>query len=629
MRTLRMVLCSAAVLLLAIPTVLAQNPANEHNCPAQTNTGAAALEAEPPYVGSGIDGFSRNQSLCLPQLAPVGTSGDPLAFIVQGVEPGIRVDSQGTIYVGSIRGVPGGSDLWRWDQALGPIVDGGPNTGPANSGTLPFRYEGQPDNCGILTNGCVNNVANATNPGLAPGGGDDDIAVNGPDPANTYNGVAIPNVAFVSLSLADVTAANSKDRGQTFSIGTSMATGGAINLANAGAAHVPGDDRMWIDAFDDPSTVYMNYHDLASGAIHVQASTDGGATYNAAFGEAIDANTLAAANGSGSGNVAGQIRIDKNTNGCSTRGTLYQIFSAPDSVADNPPCGPAPLPACHSLKTVYVGVSPNAIVGGVPNPVPVFTDHKIFTSPPASPGATNGTGQVFPALATDNNGFAYAVWSDNNDIYLSSTVGSSQSSAPGSMWNPPVRVNQGATTGGKSNVFPWVAADANGHVVVVWLGETNIGTRSAPANSNNRTMLEPTCTGANAGTNNCWAKWNVYAAETVNGNVLKPTFTQHTVSDHIIHSGTVSTGGLGGGADRNLADFFQVALDPNHRANITFADDHVHSPQCTGQGTTCTDNGATSFRVGVPYFTRQLSANPKIVFPTESPSSCFKPVAQR
>src|SRR5205807_6956078 len=49
----------------------------------------------------------------------------------------------------------------------------------------------------------------------------------GPDPSNTFNGVAIPNVAFVSLSLADVTAANSKDRGQTFSIGTSMEIGRA------------------------------------------------------------------------------------------------------------------------------------------------------------------------------------------------------------------------------------------------------------------------------------------------------------------------------------------------------------------------------------------------------------------
>src|SRR5437868_14356042 len=115
MRKLRMAFCSAAVLLSAIPTVLAQNPANEHNCPAETGAGGG-LEAEPPYVGSGIDGFRRNQSLCLPQLAPAGPSASPLSFIVQGVEPGIRVDSQRTIYIDSLRGVPGDGDLCRWAQ---------------------------------------------------------------------------------------------------------------------------------------------------------------------------------------------------------------------------------------------------------------------------------------------------------------------------------------------------------------------------------------------------------------------------------------------------------------------------------------------------------------------------------
>jgi hypothetical protein len=589
MRKLTMVFCSGTMLLLAIPTALAQNPANEHNCPAQRTPSVS--EAEPPYVGSGSDGFSRNQSLCLPQLAPVGTSAGPLAFVVKGVEPGIRVDSQGTIYIDSIRGVPGGSDLWRWDQALGPIVDGGPNTGASNNGTLPFRYEGQPDNCGILTNGCANNVSDLTNPGLAPGGGDDDIAVNGPDPSNTFNGVAIPNVAFVSLSLADVTAANSKDRGKTFSIGTSGATGGSINLVNPLAAHVPGDDRMWIDAFDDASTVYMNYHDLATGAIHVQLSTDGGATYNAGFGEAIDANTFPAANGLGSGNVAGQIRIDKNTNSCPSRGNLYQIFSAPDSVTDNPPCAGPPL-SCGPLRTVYVGVSLNAIANGVPKPVPTFIDHKIYTSPPGSLGASNGTNQVFPALATDNNGWVYAVWSDNTNIYFSS------SGDQGTTWRTtPVRVNQNTenvTTVGHANVFPWVASDANGHVVVVWLGADKVG------NSNDVAAM----TGA---------QWNVYAAETVNGNDLVPLFTQHTASDHVIHRGSVSTGGLQptGAADRSLADFFQVALDPQHRANVAFADNHDTS----------------NYHVGVPYFTRQLRTNPNISFPT-GPSSCFKSVSQ-
>jgi hypothetical protein len=95
---------------------------------------------------------------------------------------------------------------------------------------------------------------------------------------------------------------------------------------------------------------------------------------------------------------------------------------------------------------------------------------------------------------------------------------------------------------------------------------------------------------------------------------LVPTFTQFTASDHIIHSGTVSTGGLGGGANRNLADFFQVALDPLHRANISFADDHIASPLCTSQSPGhCADNDPQSFRTGQPYFTYQLTANPNIV----------------
>src|SRR5258708_24144556 len=216
------------------------NPANEHACPSQTGAGGGA-EAIPAFVGTGSDGLSLNQSLCLPQLAPVPTGLRPLAFIVKGVDPGDRVDSQGTIYVESIRGVPGGVDIWRWNQS----IEGAPNA----NGTLPFKYEGQPDNCGIFGStggGCVNNVGSPTNLGVAPGGGDADIAVNAPDPNNS----AIPNLAFSSLTLAPgLTATNSRNRGDTF-----------FTPPNVVAAMVPGDDRMWNDALDDPSTVYMNYH---------------------------------------------------------------------------------------------------------------------------------------------------------------------------------------------------------------------------------------------------------------------------------------------------------------------------------------------------------------------------------
>lgn len=549
--------------------VLAQtsfpNPANEHACPSQTGAGGGA-EAIPAFVGPGSDGFSPNQSLCLPQLAPVPSGSSPLAFIVAGAEPGDRVDSQGTIYVESIRGVPGGVDLWRWNQS----IEGAPNT----NGTLPFKYEGQPDNCGIfgLTGGgCVNNVGSPTNLGVAPGGGDADIAVNAPDPNNS----ATPNLAFSSLSLAPgVTATNSRNRGDTF-----------FTPPNVIAALVPGDDRMWNDAANDPSTVYISYHDLATFNIEVQRSNNGGLTYTAGLGEAIDAATLPAAGSlvpTDTGNVAAQIKVDRNTSSCPSKGNLYVAFVAPDSAAENAATGPA--------RSVYVGVSIDA---GLDAPTITFTDHKLVAG---SASAAN----IFPALAVDNFGYVYTVWSDNQNIFLSS------SSDLGNTWTSPVRVNRDGTLG-KSNVFPWVAADANGHVVVTWLGSNLAG------NSNDVAAMQATCAD---GTTNCWAQWSVYIAESVNGNAAVPSFAQSTASDHFIHAGTVCTNGTGcsNGDSRALADFFQVALDTQHRANIAFADDHLASPLCSQQSPGhCANNDPLTFRVAVPYFTYQLKPNKHIV----------------
>jgi len=150
-----------------------------------------------------------------------------------------------------------------------------------------------------------------------------------------------------------------------------------------------------------------------------------------------------------------------------------------------------------------------------------------------------------------------------------------------------------------------VAADANGHVVITWFGANLAG------NSNDTTVMERTCSD---GTNSCWAQWDVYMAESVNGHAASPKFTQFAASDHIIHAGTVSTGGTFGSANRNLLDFFQVALDPQHRANIAFADDHLASTLCSSQSPGhCANNDPQTFRQGVPYFTYQLKANPNIV----------------
>jgi hypothetical protein len=463
------------------------NPTGQHNCP-----NGQAVTA---YVGTGTANYTPNESLCLP------------AGAGQAVEPSMIVDAQGTVYVESIRGVPGGLDLWRWYKT----ADGGPNA----DGTLPFKYEGQPD-CGMFVS------TFCTSSGLAPGGGDGDVAVNAPDPSN----MTIPNLAVVSLSAAEVTGSHSTNSADSFS------------TPNPATAGVPFDDRMWIDALDDPNHVYMEYHDFGTTSqILVQRSNDGGETYTGAVG-VVDAATEPSV-GPPTGNIAGQIKVDCSS--CGSHGNLYQIFVGPDNPTDN---------ANNSsmyLNAAYVGVASGV---SLTNPTPLFTDYKIFSCGAGSTCPSGaGLGNLFPALAVDKFGYVYAVWSDNADIYYSF------SNSLGTRWSPAIKVTQNTSQAGKSNVFPWIAADANGHVAIAWYGADQ------PGNSNTVPLT---------------THWNVFVAESVNGHAISPVFTLSQATDHVNHTGQISTGGLLGSSDRSLADFFQIAIDPtNHLINIAYADNHA------------------------------------------------------
>src|SRR5437899_8384959 len=293
------------------------NPTGQHNCPNG--------QAVPAFVGAGTAKYTPNESLCLP------------AGAGQAVQPSMTVDSQGTIYVESIRGVPGGLDLWRWNKA----ADGGPNA----NGTLPFKYEGQPD-CGIfVTTFC-------TTSGLAPGGGDGDIAVNSADPFN----LNIPNLAVVSLTAAEVTGSHSTNRADTFS------------TPNPAAAGVPFDDCTGRDPFHDPNHVYMEYHDFGTTSqIFVQRSNDGGQTYTNGLGTVVDAATEPSV-GPPTGNIAGQIKVDRSS--CTSHGNLYQIFVGPDHPIDNSKA------SNNFMNAAYVGVASGV---SLTSPTLSFTDYKIFS----------------------------------------------------------------------------------------------------------------------------------------------------------------------------------------------------------------------------------------------------------
>src|SRR6202795_5093779 len=468
--------------------VAPSNPTGQHNCPNG--------QAVPAYVGPGTANYNPNESLCLP------------AGAGQAVEPSMTVDSQGTIYVESIRGVPGGLDLWRWYKT----ADGGPNA----DGTLPFKYEGQPD-CGMfVTTFCSTS-------GFAPGGGDGDVAVNTPDPSNANT----PNVAVVSLPAAEITGSHSTNRADVFS------------TPNPTTAAVPFDDRMWLDGLNDASHVYMEYHDFGTTSqIFVQRSSDGGQNYSGALGAAVDAATEPSV-GPPSGNIAGQIKVDNSS--CSSHGNLYQIFVGPDNPVDNSNNSSTFLNAAY--VGVATGVSPTS-------PALTFTDYKIFSCGAGSTCPSGaGLGNLFPGLAVDNLGYVYATWSDNTDVYYSFSTNH------GTRWSPAIKVTRNSSQARKSNVFPWIAADGNGHVAVAWYGADQAG------NSN---TVSATST-----------HWNVFVAESVNGHAISPVFTVSQATDHSNHTGQISTGGLTGASDRSLADFFQIGIDPNHLVNIAYADNHA------------------------------------------------------
>ncbi|HKC01559.1 MAG TPA: hypothetical protein VKD23_22435 [Terriglobales bacterium] len=464
------------------------NPTGQHNCP-----NGQAVTA---YVGPGTAKYTPNESLCLP------------AGAGQAVEPSMTVDSQGTIYVESIRGVPGGLDMWRWYKT----ADAGPNA----DGTLPFKYEGQPD-CGMF----VTPFCSAS--GFAPGGGDGDVAVNSPDPSNSNT----PNVAVVSLPAAEITGSHSTNRADVFS------------TPNPTTAAVPFDDRMWLDGLNDASHVYMEYHDFGTTSqIFVQRSSDGGETYSGALGAAVDAATMPSV-GPPTGNIAGQIKVDNSS--CSSHGNLYQIFVGPDNPMDNS------QNSSLFMNAAYVGVATGV---SLTNPTLTFTDHKIFSCGAGSTCPSGaGLGNLFPALAVDNFGYVYATWSDNTDVYYSF------SNNHGTRWSPAIKVTRNTSQAGKSNVFPWIAADANGHVAVAWYGADQAGNSNTVSATNTH--------------------WNVFVAESVNGHAISPAFTFTQATDHSNHTGQISTGGLLGSSDRSLADFFQIGIDPKHLVNIAYADNHA------------------------------------------------------
>jgi hypothetical protein len=166
---------------------------------------------------------------------------------------------------------------------------------------------------------------------------------------------------------------------------------------------------------------------------------------------------------------------------------------------------------------------------------------------------------LFPTVAVDTAGTVYMTYTDdrNYQVYETHTVGRLSSTQCSSTvttacWTKPIAVNGGKVA---TTVMPWVVAGSKGRIDVVFYG-TDV-TKAPTIN---------------------YGPWYPYLDQSINATSAKPTWHQARMTDRPNHIEPVCLSGLGcttntgPGGDRELGDFFKVALDNKGRAVVSFAD---------------------------------------------------------
>jgi hypothetical protein len=324
-----------------------------------------------------------------------GTVMAPEAF--SDGEPSARVDVRGNQYPAGIRGVPAGVDVWRFgpDAYCPRFTFHDDEEFPTGDPSDGYVWLGQPDGI-FATDGAGSPDA---------GGGDIELAVSFPADATST-----PVLSMVSLTLANITAAASFDRGNNWT------------PANAFSATAPPADRQWIEAFGT-NTVYLYYRTLATlTGLVLQKSIDNGITYSA--GTTI-VNPL--------GFTPGWIDVDQSPN---PDGSVDIYLSAQNS----------------SELVIFHCVDPNPAL-----PLP------ITCSTPNTVDDTMSHGHIFDVVTVGNDGTVYAAWSNNKDIFYAYSRNKAQT------WSGPVQVTGGAGMT-ETNIFPWITAGDNNRIGIVWYG---------------------------------------------------------------------------------------------------------------------------------------------------------------
>ena len=390
-------------------------------------------------------------------------------------------------------------------------------------------------------------------------GGDFDIIT-----VKKADGSRPDQIYTVDLGGTSVHVGKSTDGGNTY---FSPGTGGAAGEVS------PSSDRMWLAAERGIPTapdqiIYLMDHELASEDIRFTCSIND-MPWSAFTSGATDPELFVPPSSTLPNTNPGPSFINPITH------QILGVFGA-SSVTTNvgdPPFG--------KEANVWEAVgAPPAVAGLPPGP---FVNHPVFKgvidSPLTAPAGATTYGShiaaIFPSAAADSAGNIYVVWSLNSGR-PNATQGSGAPTHTYDIWFAashdggqnfygPFRVSSGLGT----SVFPWIAAGDDGRVDIVWYQSSNV----APP-----ILADQTSPGTLTGGPNqmpAGSTWHVMFAQSLNADTREPVFTVTQASDHIVHTGSISIGGLTGNSDRSLGDFFEVSIGPDGKANIFNSDNGV------------------------------------------------------
>ncbi|MCU1587560.1 MAG: repeat-like domain protein [Frankiales bacterium] len=381
------------------------------------------------------------------------------------------------------------------------------------------------------------------------GGGDTELQVSRKD----------GQLLFADLQgLTNFTTASSKDGGNTFSTS-------CVGITGAGV------DRQWIAVDDNGGTssigtgsndgraylVYDNIFQNTGGSLAgnspvINASSDG-----VNYGGCVDPTAILckapAAVFSTEDDIVGNVWV----NGVPSSPRYHEINQVRGNSSSNKvlfsTCRGAPTgKPTTAAETAAACTNPDLVDPTDPGRVNTsWVDHTVATMP------KDYQVQSFVVGAMDTAGNVYVTWSQYKakDGAFASTgqVMMASSKDGGLTWSKPVQLNSPAEP---SVIFPWITAGDPGRVAVVWYG--------APQHDDHGDLgPDPLYNGT----------WDVTMAQSTDALSSTPTISRTRVSDHIVKYGDISTGGLGGAADRSLGDYLMVSTGLDGEAVVSYVDD--------------------------------------------------------